>query len=135
MAEGQAEQPAACSSTETQAEPAAQSQALPSGVSCCEPLPGLNDKPLENTTDLHVVVDGPPTSTCSLASPVHSSAEQQVLAAPQPTSAGGFTVLSRSQPEIQAYRLKVVGIPESYTEDQLRSLFSLCGNVTEARYV
>jgi hypothetical protein len=135
MAEVQAEQPAACASTETQAEPAAQSQAPPSGISCCEALPGMDDKTLENTSDLHVVVDGPPTSTCSLSSPVHSSAEQQVPAAPQASSAGGFTILSRSQPEIQAYRLKVVGIPESYTEDQLRSLFSLCGNVTEARCV
>ncbi|KAF8073034.1 BRN2 [Scenedesmus sp. PABB004] len=33
------------------------------------------------------------------------------------------------------YRLKVVNIPDGYGEDQLRSLFSLCGAVVEARIV
>eukprot|EP00775_Hariotina_reticulata_P010349 gene10349-10506_t len=34
-----------------------------------------------------------------------------------------------------AWRLKVVGVPEGYSEDQLRQLFSLCGSVVEARLV
>jgi hypothetical protein len=133
MAESQTEQPAACSSPDKQTEAAAQSQASPSGSNCCEALPDADDRVSAPSADLQVVVDGPPTSSCSVASPVPSSAEQQVPAAPQPGSGGGFSIFSRQQPEIQAYRLKVVGIPESYTEDQLRSLFSLCGNVTEAR--
>lgn len=133
MAEGQAEQPAACSGTKKQAEAAPHSQAA-SGSNCCEALRASDDENLATTIDLHVEVDGPPTTTCSVGSPVTSS-EQQVPAAPQPASARGFTRVSSHQPEIPAYRLKVVGIPESYTEDQLRSLFSLCGNVTEARWV
>ncbi|WIA29342.1 hypothetical protein OEZ86_011847 [Tetradesmus obliquus] len=135
MAEGQTEQPVACSSPEKQTEAAAQSQAFPSGSNCCEVLPGVDDKFVDTPTDLGGEVDGQASTTGSVSSPVHPSAEQQVPAAPQPGSAGGFAVISRHEPKIQAYRLKVVGIPESYTEDQLRSLFSLCGNVTEARQV
>lgn len=38
-------------------------------------------------------------------------------------------------PLATAWRLKVVGIAEGYGEEQLRTLFALCGNVVEARIV
>lgn len=42
---------------------------------------------------------------------------------------------SSSQANAEVYRLKVVGIPEGYSEDQLKGLFSLCGQVQESRVV